>query len=83
MMEFIRRREGVFLAGNYGEPLRRVCHDEEAIVSITPSARLVVSNSKARCVDDALVLSDEVAIRVEEFLIIRSVEAITVNVDCI
>jgi hypothetical protein len=31
--------------------------------------------------DDALVLSDEVSVRVEELLIIRSVEAITVNAD--
>ena len=31
--------------------------------------------------DGALVLSDEVSIRVEELLIIRSVEAITVNAD--
>jgi hypothetical protein len=31
--------------------------------------------------DDALVLSDEISMRVEELLIIRSVEAITVNAD--
>ena len=31
--------------------------------------------------DDALVLSDDVTIRVEELLIVRSVEAITVNAD--
>jgi hypothetical protein len=31
--------------------------------------------------DDTLVLSDEVSIRVEELLIIRSVEAVTVNAD--
>jgi len=31
--------------------------------------------------DDAPVLGDEVSIRVEELLIIRSVEAITVNAD--
>jgi hypothetical protein len=33
--------------------------------------------------DDAIILSDEVSIRIEELLIIRSVEAITVNPDCI
>ena len=31
--------------------------------------------------DDALVLRNKVSIRVEELLIIRSVEAITVNAD--
>jgi hypothetical protein len=31
--------------------------------------------------DDALVLCNKVSIRVEELLIIRSVEAITVNAD--
>jgi hypothetical protein len=31
--------------------------------------------------DGAFVLSDEVSVRVEELLIIRSVEAVTVNAD--
>jgi hypothetical protein len=44
-------------------------------------ARSVVSDRKARRMDGALVLSDEVSIRVEELLIIRSVEAVTVNAD--
>jgi hypothetical protein len=31
--------------------------------------------------DNALVLSDDISVRVEELLIIRSVEAITVDAD--
>ncbi len=40
------------------------------------SVSLELIYRKARCMDGALVLSDEVSIRVEELLIIRSVEAI-------
>ena len=46
---------------------------------ISVSLELIYRN--ARCMDGALVLSDEVSIRVKELLIIRSVEAITVNAD--
>ena len=47
----------------------------------TSSVRSVVSDGKTRRMDGALVLSDEVSIRVEELLIITSVEAVTVNAD--
>jgi hypothetical protein len=67
--------------GTQREPLRRVCHDEEALLSTTSSARLVVSDRQACCMDDALVHSDQVSVRVEKLLIIRSVKAVTVNAD--
>jgi hypothetical protein len=73
------------LAGCYAKNVAAADFAVEAsVASHKPSRRRLsrlVFGGKARCMDRALVLSDEVSTRVEELLIISTVEAIAVDAD--